>query len=334
MNHRNVHFHAFCSVKGGVGKSTLAVATAKLLAARGRVPVLIDTDLTGSSLADGLALCAPKMVKCEDGSMDLDAPPTGEHLSRDETVRLRNARKWAEFEEPPAPPFLNDALLYQVPVRRRECRVDAMLWSHERPDGVLYLPSSPLRKDVEDGSMLLRGEEHFQWVRRFAWVLEGLLAQRSDITDILIDLPPNMVGFTHETIGYLDPLAARDPMPEDFPDLNAAGIETSIRVFLITTPDWSALLPTIEYVAAAVNFYPSLLVQPIVNRTSFTSLQDIRHALRERELDPALRALGLEDRLKAVDQGSALGEIFRRRELVLGSEEMGRLEDILLRDER
>ncbi|MBK9262627.1 MAG: P-loop NTPase [Polyangiaceae bacterium] len=334
MNDRRVHFHVFCSVKGGVGKSTLAVAMAKLLAARGRVPVLIDVDLTGSSLADGLALCAPKMTECVDGSMDLDAPPTGAFLSHAETVNKRHARKLWMLEEPPAPPYLNDALLYQVRVPHRDCRVDAMLWSHERPDGVLYLPSSPLRKDVEDSSMLLHGNEHFKWVRRAAWVLEALLSLRKDITDVVLDMPPGMVGFTHQIIGYLDMLAAGEALTEDFPDLTVPGILASVQIFLLTTPDWNALLPTLEDVASAAMYYPALHLRPIVNRTNFTALSDIQRALRQRELDPALRDLGLEEKLEAVDEGSTLGEIFRRRDLVMTSKEAARLENILLKEER
>lgn len=56
---RTVSLHAFCSTKGGVGKSTLAVAWTELLRVDGRRCVLLDADLTGSSLADGLDLCSP-----------------------------------------------------------------------------------------------------------------------------------------------------------------------------------------------------------------------------------------------------------------------------------
>jgi len=50
---RPLGLHVFCSVKGGVGKSTLAVVTGKLLASLGRVPVVVDLDMLGASLADG-----------------------------------------------------------------------------------------------------------------------------------------------------------------------------------------------------------------------------------------------------------------------------------------
>jgi Mrp family chromosome partitioning ATPase len=51
MPPRTIGLHVFCSAKGGVGKSTLAVAAAKLLADRGRTCVLVDADLTGTPSA-------------------------------------------------------------------------------------------------------------------------------------------------------------------------------------------------------------------------------------------------------------------------------------------
>ena len=53
---RSVTLHVFASVKGGVGKSTLAVQCARLCAAAGRPTVLFDFYFTGTSLADGLPL--------------------------------------------------------------------------------------------------------------------------------------------------------------------------------------------------------------------------------------------------------------------------------------
>ncbi|MEO5726298.1 MAG: P-loop NTPase, partial [Byssovorax sp.] len=138
MSERTIRLHTFCSVKGGVGKSTLATICAKLLADRGRVPVLVDCDLTGTSLADGLRLCAPVVAEHEDGAIDLEAPPTGEMLSLDETRSRRTARrdalrrdgeKWKDRPRPP--PYFNDPLNYTF-LTKRPARVDALLWKHER----------------------------------------------------------------------------------------------------------------------------------------------------------------------------------------------------------
>lgn len=101
--------------------------------------------------ADGLQLRAPRVERFADGTLNLDAPPTGEHLSVEETERLRDARGRAAPDPwpPPPPPFFNDALLsYQSEDQTTECRIDALMWRHERDDGVLYLPSSPLHRNV------------------------------------------------------------------------------------------------------------------------------------------------------------------------------------------
>ena len=80
MPKQSITPHAFASAKGGVGKSTLAVACAKLIASEaGRRCVLVDADMTGTSLADGLKLCAPDVTAGRDGRPKSDAAPTGRH---------------------------------------------------------------------------------------------------------------------------------------------------------------------------------------------------------------------------------------------------------------
>ena len=59
----SLRVHAFCSVKGGVGKSALAVASAEVMLDQGRRPLVLDADLTGTSLADGLRMEAPRLPK-------------------------------------------------------------------------------------------------------------------------------------------------------------------------------------------------------------------------------------------------------------------------------
>jgi hypothetical protein len=147
MNNAPKTIYAFCSAKGGTGKTTLAVACAKLLAADGRVPVLIDADVTGTSIADGLRLCAPKVTRRADGMIDLKAPPTG-YFSRAQTLELRRARAVTSWTTvPPPPTYLNDALTHNCG-DWEECNVASLLWKHEKEDGVLYVPSSALLRDV------------------------------------------------------------------------------------------------------------------------------------------------------------------------------------------
>ena len=99
-----IRAHAFTSIKGGVGKSTLPIAATKLLAHMKRTPVLIDCDMTGNSFADGLQLRAPKMTLDASGAIDLLQPPTGQHETLERTRQLRALRRDARRGEAPLPP--------------------------------------------------------------------------------------------------------------------------------------------------------------------------------------------------------------------------------------
>src|SRR5688500_17844850 len=128
---RNITLHVFCSVKGGVGKSTLATTCAKLLAGSGRAPLLVDADLTGTSLADGLRLCAQKTALRPDGTVNVEAAPTGEFCTRDEVVRLRRRRRDTPERKGLPPAYLNDALRPYLDSKLEyegEVRVDALFW--------------------------------------------------------------------------------------------------------------------------------------------------------------------------------------------------------------
>jgi NUBPL iron-transfer P-loop NTPase len=326
---RVISLYAFCSIKGGVGKSTLAVATAKLLAGTGRVPVLIDADLTGTSLADGLRLRAPVLALRPDGTLDLDAEPTGAYYEIDETLRLRNARKasaWTDRAPPPA--YLNDALTYVGGEGGPDCRIDGMLWRHEREDSVRYLPSSPLPRDVSIGLGWIYNEEPFRWMRRFTWVLDALLQRDRDVTDIVIDLPPGVWGFAHETLVLVSALSSGALLPDGYPSWGS-DLEWRAYPFLVTTPDLNDVLPALEYVAAQSARIPSLV--PILNRST-ESLPDVQRGIRER-LGPSLGALGIEEKLKPIESmPQTLGRIFREQNLVLNDEIKRALSNILLKE--
>jgi hypothetical protein len=275
---RIVSLHTFCSIKGGVGKSTLAVVTAKLLAEIGRVPLLVDADLTGTSLADGLLLRAPRVELRPDGALDLDASPTGELYTLQRTLELRHARKASLWKErPPPPAYLNDALTYVGPEGGPDCRIDGMIWRHERDDHVRYLPSSPLPQDVSIGLGWIYNEKPFRWVRRFTWVLDALLHRDSTLTEI----------------------------------------QWKVNPFLVTTPDHNDILPALEYIAVESARLPDLV--PILNRST-ESIAEVRADMRRR-LGPRLSALGIEERLRSVDEMRAtLGRVFIEQDLRLDKE--------------
>lgn len=320
---RRVGLHVFCSVKGGVGKSTLSVLAAKLLAAKGRVPVLVDTDMLGTSLADGLKLCAPK-VKATDGFLDLEAPPTNQWYSLTETRELRTTRKlWLDERGdqgdagPPVPPaYLNDALHYPVPDPSRECAVAALLWRHQEDDGVWYLPSSPLLGDAMLAAPYgVNANGEYRFIRRLTWVLDGLLSDRPRLTDVVLDLPPGTWGFSHEVLMLLGQIAGRVPLPEGYPVWS--GIEWLLNPFIVTSRDRNDRLVAIDYFMEARRRLPRLI--PLCNRLSVAP-RALRDEIKD-DLPAPLKGLGIEELVRLVPELSAsAGRVFVAGNLNLGTE--------------
>ncbi|WP_437672237.1 P-loop NTPase [Sorangium sp. So ce131] len=321
MSERTIRLHAFCSVKGGVGKSTLATACAKLLAKGGRVPVLVDCDLTGTSLADGLRLRAPAVTLLDDGSINLEAPPTGQFLSVEETRARRGRRrdalrgdgqKWKD--KPLPPPYFNDPLNYAF-LTGQPARVDALLWRHERDDRVLYLPSSSTHDDVIQSVEWFFGQP-FDWARSFAWTLDGLAHQVPALTDVVVDLPPGIWGFPHEALVLVSTLLLGEPMPDDYPPWHAGPVRWAPNPFLVTSRDPNDILPALEYVARQRARVPSL--KPVVNRDT-EGLNALRAMARAR-VGPLLEAAGLHETLERVAEMSGLARLFWNGDVAVDGE--------------
>jgi Mrp family chromosome partitioning ATPase len=145
MGLRPVEILAFISLKGGVGKSTLAVAAALERAAGDQRVLLVDGDITGTSLADALPLRAP------DGR--------GGWLSREETLESRAAPR-EQLEQrvaPDAPYYFNDVLAARRENRRANSSDGPLLqsppleqctWMLDGAPRLLVVPSSSLSLDV------------------------------------------------------------------------------------------------------------------------------------------------------------------------------------------
>ncbi len=313
MSERTIRLHTFCSVKGGVGKTSLAIACAKILAAQGRVPVLIDCDLTGTSLADGLDLRAPKAKLHEDGSIDLEAEPTGNDLyTVAESRRMRARRrfalqtdeKWKDHPHPP--PFFNDPLNFAY-ANKRAPRIDGMIWRHERNDGVLYLPSSSTYDDMTQSLEWFFGEA-FDFARAFAINLDALAKQIPSLTDVVVDLPPGIWGFPHYVLDLVSMLHYQDeePLPEDYAVMRAGAIRWVPNPFLVTSRDPNDLVPALEYIA--MHQYRLPLLRPLVNRT-IVGISAVRKVVEER-LGPMVSLARLDEKMVVVDHLQPLANIF------------------------
>lgn len=308
MSDRTITLHVFCSVKGGVGKSTLATVLAKLLVERGRVPVLVDCDFTGTSLADGLRLRAPRVAERADGTLDLGAAPTGEHHDVEETRHLRRRRRDTGAKDRiTSPVYLNDLLGDPGDDDDHSLRADASLWLHEKDDRVAYLPSSSIERDVVKSLNWFNSPVLFDWARRALWTFHSLVTHRADLTDIVVDLPPGTWGFSHQMLVIASMLHARKLLPESYPPWNRDGIQGRADAFLITSQDDNDLLPALEFVGAHLRQLPAF--QPLANRVTLSpnALRDKARSL----LGARVSVSGIEERLRIVGHDRKLAEIFQ-----------------------
>lgn len=307
---RTLRLHAFCSVKGGVGKSTLAVTGASWLAQQGRTVVLLDADLTGNSLADGLSLSAPVVALRQDGTMDLLAAPTGRYLSPKETESLRDKRQWQKRGDSLSapPPFLNDALTFRGNDTSQDCRLDAMFWRHSEHVGLLVLPSSPLRYDVAVAVGWLYRKEQHEWMRRLSWVLYTLAEQLPAATDVVIDLPPGLFGFGHAVLLLLALLSDPAPLPEGYPSFAEIGVNIKANPFLVTTPDRNALVVSLEHY---LRLRPQLASLELLVNRAYEGMSAVLDELKAR-FGPHLTALEISSNLRSVDENQTLNRLFRR----------------------
>lgn len=310
---RTITLHTFASVKGGVGKSTLAIVAAKLLADAGRVPAVVDCDLTGTSIADGLRLCAPDAALCDDGSVDFDAPPTGKWLSFDETKRLRTMRRdatWKDRVHPP--PYFNDVLntldARWEAKRSDPVRVDAAIWHHQHDDRVRYLPSSAIQHDLARSLYWYNEREAFDWAECLMWTLEDLVGQVPTLTDIVLDLPPGTWGFSHETMVIASMLHRGKPFPGDLPRWTDGPTRWRANPFLVTSADSNDLLPALEYVGK--HHRENLRFLKLLANRASEGIDIIRHRAKDR-LGQTVEATGLHLLVEPIQENAALARIFK-----------------------
>jgi hypothetical protein len=181
-----------------------------------------------------------------------------------------------------------------------------MLWCDDINERVLYFPSSPLREDIRLALAWLYNVEPFIWTRRFAWILERIVRTVTGVTDILIDLPPGLFGFSESVLALLATLSLKEPLPEGFPLLQVAGTVPQVNAFLVSTPDLNDLF-------AAVRAYGRLSTRLtgarlVVNRDQF------KEATR-REVRQRFPVSGVEERLYHLPFNEGLGSLFRERRI-------------------
>lgn len=283
MSDRTVTVRVFCSAKGGVGKSTLAVAAAKLLAKQGHAVALIDADLTGTSLADGLDLCAPRVALDSEGRMDFTTAD-GAWLSRPESDTARNARRVqknrADSELAPPPPYLTDLLV--LPLEEdRSVPLERLCW-HMKDDGVRYFPSSPLAHDIGLALGWFAAGEELAWIQRVAWFMDVLLERLPALDEIVFDVPPGLFGFGLELMKLLSHLGKMQQlhgMPPTYPPWGRRSIAWVCDPVLVTSQDRNDLWTSLDWFVENRSQLPQLRM--LANRHT-KPVPVLRQLIRER----------------------------------------------------
>ena len=327
---RTITLHVFASVKGGVGKSTLAYAAARLLAAADRHVAILDTDFTGTSLADAIPLRAPRLPEFEgqEGLLDLDAAPEG-LLTRDETnerrVRRRRSRRtstkgalWL--------PYLNDVMTLETEDEATlPFRMAALLWRSDDADSMAVAPASPLWNDISAAATWVASGATWIWKLRLSEILFRLVAEDSALTDIVLDLPPGMHGYALEALhvagaisaGVLLDLEGPDGTQYEGPDLHPVDWRWRTNPFLVCTPDRNDFLQAIESylpLTSRSNPLPVAGLRPLLNRT--TEGVDAVWDRAADVLDRQYSGWGLQKEVLVVRENDVLAHVFRGKSSV------------------
>lgn len=197
---------SFHSVKGGVGKSTLATALALTIAERRKHErvVLLDLDLTGTSLADVLLLCAPKWSDDPDVSPGtLLRVPDGFHSRGQTRSRLRDREEALHARDARVLPFLNDFLLFATPAwDGREVHPEALLWRlNGGPENLRVIPSSALPLDLERVLPVIFDEQHSAFLEaRLEVLLDALVPGDGETVHVVVDVPPTIPGLSRSVL--------------------------------------------------------------------------------------------------------------------------------------
>lgn len=315
MSVRKLHLYVYSSAKGGVGKSALALATATLWARRGAQVVVLDLDMTGTSLADGLRLVAPAVPADDTGVLDLTSKQARGFHTSEETRARRRSRKLDEEPERHVV-FLNDVFQTQtIAEGASDVHLPGLLWRCDPDDGVRYLPSSSLEQDVALAlAHLYTPDEEGRtdgWQRRLAWILYSLVEQLPELAVVVLDLPPGLLGFADRANFVASCYALREGPADvdDWPPFDDEALSWDVHPFLVTSQDWDDLATALAW---DLLYRPDLApgLEPLVNRAT--------RPHRDIQQDVAARfpELPIASRLRFVDLDAlVLGKVFQDQRL-------------------
>lgn len=251
-----MHCYSFHSVKGGVGKSTLAICVALYLADQGKRVTLIDLDAIGTSLVEGLPMCAPQLPNhLIDEPGHLLKRPTG-MLTHHQTLLGIAARhhQGAMLGSPPQEgtghfvPFLNDFLLLDEPVETGEdVPIDALSYrlqgdqTDARVRNLRLIPTSALPVDLEKILPRIQTEPDIGFIEgRLEILFDALLMHDEDVA-VVFDTPPALPGLTRTILSLAFRLGRRGKKralsSDNYIPSRVAETPISFQSFLVMTLD-------------------------------------------------------------------------------------------------
>ena len=235
------------SVKGGVGKTTLAVLAALRLARRGRPTWLVDLDLLGTSLADALPLEAPLHPE---RPLDLTRAPV-DYLSAGASQREAFRRAHGIGANVP---YLDDFILHANPSwdPERDARPEAIGWRLAGgPESLRVLPAQATPASAGLILPLLRDDGHSGFLEsRLEWLLSYLVPDEGAAT-VVLDAPSGMHGLSRAVLSMAlrlsgtprQELSADGGMPARLADASVAW-----RTLLVTSGDIQDLRATDRWI--------------------------------------------------------------------------------------
>jgi hypothetical protein len=210
------------SQKGGVGKTSISLAIAGMSAAIGHKTLIIDGDMTGSSIAD-----VPGM-KCDGGDNfnKLILAKPNDFLQYTATWPSRPESQGKNLEE-------------------KFCR---QMPNH---DSVYFIPSSAAAADVESIVPLIAQEDHLHFFRHR---IEDILAAaiQSDFKTIILDHSPGLFGFSKATLQMcLEWGICQDKSKQRIGHLLKKCPKVSLQALLVSSfepHDYKAVLASFQYI--------------------------------------------------------------------------------------